>query len=62
MGSRSHVLVGKDTGIFSNSLTDIVVKETRYFMGLDLMTGIGDDECKQDLISMGFSVIKWLNI
>ena len=51
IGSRSHVLALQDASIFSTSSSDTSVKKDFVFLiRLDLITWIGDDDCKPDMI------------
>ena len=50
-------LVLEDTRIFITSSSDSGVREDKVFLiGLGLITGMGDDNCKPDLILIIFSL------
>ena len=63
MGPRSHVLLGEDAVISSMPSSDTGVDENMVLlMGLGLVTRIGVDDCKSDLILIIFSLKKCPNM
>ena len=57
MGSRSNILAREDTIIFSTLPLDSDMKADKLcLIGLGLVTGMGDDDCKSDWILIIFSL------